>query len=148
MKIFPSNPEISPMEGFSDTYDIFQYKDFGLNLVKLFNVSEDVFVSVIDGSWGIGKTTFIQMLAGEFRKQEFPTIYFDAFENDYLDDPFIAISSEIIELAQAEKLTQKSTYKKFVQSAGKTAIQVGKVTMKIGAKGLTLGVLDLSLIHI
>jgi len=142
MKIFPSIPKISPTDGFLAEADIFRYKDFGHNLIKLFDQSEDVFVSVIDGSWGIGKTTFIQMLAGEFRKQEFPTIYFDAFENDYLDDPFIAISSEIIELAQEKKLAQKPQYKKFLQSAGKTAIQVGKVAMKVGAKGLTLGVLD------
>lgn len=142
MKIFPVSPDISPTEGFSKDADIFGYKEFGLNIIKLFDKTEDVFVSVIDGSWGIGKTTFIQMLAGEFRNRNFPTIYFDAFENDYLDDPFVAISSEIIELAQERKLAKKSAYKKFVQSAGKTAIQVGKTATKVAAKAVTLGVLD------
>lgn len=141
MKIFPIDPKISSEDGFTNDADIFGYKDFGLNLIKLFDVSEDVFVSVIDGSWGIGKTTFIEMLAGEFRNQNFPTIYFDAFENDYLDDPFVAISSEIIELAQTNKLARKSAYKKFVQSAGKTALQVSKTSAKVAAKAVTLGVL-------
>ena len=51
----------------------------------------------IDAPWGAGKTTFLKMWVKHLRNLGFVVVYFNAWENDFLDEPFVALSSEIIE---------------------------------------------------
>lgn len=60
-------------------------------------------VLALDSKWGEGKSTFIKMWCSENqhkRQEPIKTIYFDAFENDYQKDPFLALASEIYELLE------------------------------------------------
>lgn len=71
MKLFPNGPTIGELDGFTRENDIFGYKDFGDRLTALqLNVSEPM-VTVVDGPWGCGKSTFIKQWAGELRKKVF-----------------------------------------------------------------------------
>ena len=56
---------------------------------------EQSIVLCIDGGWGQGKTTFIKMWQQYLNNQHIPTIYFNAWENDYTDDALIALIGEI-----------------------------------------------------
>ena len=49
----------------------------------------------IDAPWGAGKTTFLGMWEKYLRSRGFIVIEFNAWETDFSNDPFLALSSEI-----------------------------------------------------
>ena len=49
----------------------------------------------VDGAWGAGKTTFLKLLSQTLRNRGFPVIAFNAWETDFADDPFLALSQEL-----------------------------------------------------
>ena len=53
-------------------------------------------VLAVDSAWGTGKTTFLKMLAAYMRLQGFSVVEFNAWETDFADNPFLALSAEII----------------------------------------------------
>lgn len=65
------------------------------NLTQFITSFEQSIVLCIDGGWGQGKTTFIKMWQQYLKNQHIPTIYFNAWENDYTDDALIALIGEI-----------------------------------------------------
>ncbi len=99
MRISPPKVEIGELEGFSPDKDLFKRAAIGKSLQGFILRVEEPVVIAVDGQWGSGKTTFLKMFAGELRKDGFPVVYFDAFQNDYLDDAFTAIASEIVAMA-------------------------------------------------
>lgn len=54
-------------------------------------------VLAIDAPWGEGKTTFLRMLQTQLRNNKFLVVNFNAWETDFCDDPFIALSAELIQ---------------------------------------------------
>ncbi|WP_195453812.1 KAP family P-loop NTPase fold protein [Alistipes communis] len=62
------------------------------------NYSES-FVLSINGEWGTGKTTFMKMWAAYLKQQEITSIYFNAWENDFISDPMVALLGELRQLA-------------------------------------------------
>lgn len=55
-------------------------------------------VLAIDAPWGEGKTWFGKNWAEHLRNDSYKVIYVDAFEQDYIEDPFMLISAEIMEI--------------------------------------------------
>ena len=51
----------------------------------------------IDADWGNGKTTFLRMLRRFLENDAVPVVSFNAWEADYLSDPFTAIATELID---------------------------------------------------
>lgn len=96
MRISLPPVEAGEEEGFTQSKDIFGLKYLGDGMTNLIANVDDPLVIAFDGQWGAGKTTFLKMWAGELRKQGYPTIYFDAFENDYVEDAFAALVREVI----------------------------------------------------
>lgn len=97
-----------------------------LDMFIKFLISQDDNVSpvfAIDSSWGSGKTTFIKHLdilngdleikvpgvddTGSFR-DKFNTFYFNAWENDYIDDPLQALVLNMIKDLDTDGLQAKS----------------------------------------
>ena len=103
--------EISETEGFTTEKDIFNRKPFGEALYKLVSNIEDELIIALDAKWGEGKTTFIKMWRGYLTENKVKSIYFDAFSNDYIDDPFTALSGEIYELAKVVKAPKEKMKK-------------------------------------
>lgn len=56
------------------------------------------FALAINNPWGAGKTTFVKMWQQQLKNEGYRTIYFNAWENDFSDDPLIAIMAELQEL--------------------------------------------------
>ena len=54
-------------------------------------------VLAIDAPWGGGKTMFINMWAKYLHDYGFAVVKFNAWESDYSDDPFVTLSTEILE---------------------------------------------------
>lgn len=64
-------------------------------LTSIITNYEDGFVLAINNKWGYGKTTFLKMWQQKLINLEFETIYFNAWENDFENNPFTAILSEL-----------------------------------------------------
>ena len=64
-------------------------------LTNVISSTEGPRVMAVDAGWGMGKTTFLRMWARHLRNEQFPVVEFNAWETDFAQDPFIALSSEI-----------------------------------------------------
>lgn len=53
--------------------------------------SVDPVVMSVNAPWGHGKSTFLRMLTASLEQQEFRVISFNAWESDYIEDPFVAL---------------------------------------------------------
>jgi hypothetical protein len=55
----------------------------------------DTFVLNIRADWGFGKSFFLQRWEKDLKQENFPVVFFNAWENDFCDDPLIGFISEI-----------------------------------------------------
>lgn len=53
------------------------------------------FVLNIKADWGFGKTFFLNNWRKDLERSNYPVVYFDAWENDFTEDPLISFISEI-----------------------------------------------------
>lgn len=49
----------------------------------------------LDAEWGMGKTTFLRMWQEHLRLQGFSVVIFNAWDNDFANEPFLALSEEL-----------------------------------------------------
>lgn len=88
--------------------DQFEREIIAENFMKIFDTDEEGLVLAIDSDWGTGKTTFIKMwetfINNDSRyKDNYCSIYFNAWDNDYIEDPLLAILTEIKLREKSEK---------------------------------------------
>lgn len=83
-------------------------------------------VLAIDAPWGEGKTWFGRNWNKYLNDEGYKTIYIDAFEQDYIEDPFMLLASEL--LAVVEEKSKAKT------QLAKKSVDVLKATMSIGTK--------------
>ncbi|MBE2174030.1 P-loop ATPase [Acinetobacter oleivorans] len=65
-------------------------------------------VLTLDARWGEGKTWFVKHWQKHLEHTDHNVIYLDAFANDYLDDPFLVITSEITNILSKDPNTKKN----------------------------------------
>ncbi|PTV43709.1 P-loop ATPase [Acinetobacter oleivorans] len=65
-------------------------------------------VITLDARWGEGKTWFVKHWQKHLEYTDHNVIYLDAFANDYLDDPFLVITSEITNILSKDPKTKKN----------------------------------------
>lgn len=70
-------------------------------LTDIVNTYADGFVLAINNEWGTGKTTFVKMWQQHLKNENFQTIYFNAWENDFDSNPLVALMSELKTLTKA-----------------------------------------------
>lgn len=82
--------------------------DVLLQLVKSFS---EGFVMALNGKWGSGKTTFVNMWQQQMNNEGYETIYYNSWENDYISDPLIGLIAEFKKKTQTggEKRIEKYT---------------------------------------
>ncbi len=120
------------------------------NLVQ--NITDPLVIN-LDGQWGEGKSTFVQMwqahlkLAGKQsdKAEGFESIYIDAFAHDYMDDPFVAVVTSVYSQIK-ENFPEQEGLVNEVESFKNKAISAGKKVMTFGAglavRVATSGALD------
>ena len=130
MRFLPPEPEVTLYETAFDN-DILGREKAGSSLSALLDRIEDPLVIALDGRWGTGKTYFLKRWVGAHRKQNDGralTLYFDAFANDYLSDPLVALVSALADRVPAPdepKLTRlKTAASKFVKPLAKIALNI------------------------
>lgn len=106
-------------------------------------VYKDSFVLNINSGWGVGKTFFLLQWKKDLEDLKHPVVYFDAWKNDFTNNPLIGFISEFNE--ELNKYKQKhdglaSATQDLVESAKKLTSLVSKVAVNIAVK--TLGIPD------
>jgi tRNA A37 threonylcarbamoyladenosine biosynthesis protein TsaE len=137
MRIIAKQMEISSDEGFAQ--DLFGRSTFGKALTNLTSQTSDGLVISLDAKWGEGKTTFVKMWQGMLKEKQIPSIYIDAFKDDYASDAFLNLSSHISDYA--EDNIEKDEAKEFREKAAKILVNVLSWGAKVGAKAATLGLI-------
>ncbi|MGB7431350.1 MAG: P-loop NTPase fold protein [Ahrensia sp.] len=121
MKLFPQDNSVVIYETAFEDDDILERSSISKQLSDLVERMEDPIVLALDDIWGSGKTYFLKRWVGAHRKENkgrAVTVYFDAFESDYLSDPLVSIISAVSERIPAE---QQSTLEKWKSAATKLA---------------------------
>jgi hypothetical protein len=140
VRIHPPTPDIPPDDPYAN--DLFGRKEFGASLFSLFKNLDESMVLCVDAPWGQGKTTFAKMWTADLRQRGANCIYFDAYEHDHSDDPFVAFCAEIIALAGdafPKDEAVQSCKKSFTDKAKIVGGRLLSTAVRVGVKALTLG---------
>lgn len=119
-------------------------KEYAVNLTDVIKFYSDGFVMAINNKWGTGKTTFIKMWQQYLINDGFKTIYFNAWENDYQSDVFIALLAELDSLKESDS---KELFESVLVKAKPLMRKVGIGLMKGLSKKIGADVLIQELIE-
>jgi len=101
-----------------------QYADVLTNIIENYPKG---FVLAINNKWGTGKTTFVKMWEQELKNAEFKTIYFNAWENDFEDNPLTALIGELKDIVHKKG---EEKFKKLVKNAAQITKNVAPAIIK------------------
>ena len=118
VRIRPIDIEVPADEPFAN--DRLDRRDQAEAIAAILKRIEGPFVLAVDAPWGEGKTTFLRMSQAYLRKNQFLVIDFNAWETDFSDDPFIALTTEIIQ--GLERLTTDESTDAGLGSEGRNEI--------------------------
>lgn len=110
--------DVSPDEPWQD--DALDRAKIAERLTNLVRNQRDPFVISIDGQWGTGKTFLLKRWQKDLEREGFSAIYFNAWEDDFCDDPLLAI------IGQLSEHFRGSRFKEVVLKVGRTAVQLIK----------------------
>jgi len=125
MNLKHKDPEINTDNPFANCK--LEREKYAEILTSIVETYAEGFVLALDGKWGTGKSTFVKMWDASLRKAEFQTIYFNAWEHDFENEPLTAILGELKTLANGEENAMiKSLIKKGVGLSKKILPAVAK----------------------
>ena len=101
----PERKEHDPEKPFDG--DLFARKDLGDRLTALVERMGEGGVIAIDAPWGEGKTWFGRNWVSKLTSTKHPVALIDAFGQDYVDDPFMMLCSEILPLVSDDGTREK-----------------------------------------
>lgn len=113
-------------------FDCFEStKDFAKALKNDIDTKETPHSLLLSADYGMGKTFFATRFTQYLIKNHYDVIYFSVWENDYLQDPFIAFSKEIVSYIHSKFKAEKykSNLEKVFSSTEKL---VESITFSIG----------------
>ncbi len=134
--------EISNQKPFQN--DKLNREPFANVLTRIIDTYSDTgCVLSLNGEWGSGKTTFVRMWQQHLKNRNYKTLYFNAWKNDCLDDPLIAIMGELKEV-----FNKNGNFEKVVTYGSKIFIKMVEAYIhnKIGidSKVLSAGISEIS----
>ncbi|QQT58260.1 P-loop ATPase [Acinetobacter johnsonii] len=124
--------------------DLWDRKRLGIQLTNYVDRLQCGAVLALDARWGEGKTWFVRHWQKHLEDENHNVIYLDAFANDYLEDPFLVISSEITScLAKDDNVSSHiNTFKEKAAAAYQALLpSLPKVLLTLGLNLISGGVL-------
>ena len=141
MKLNIPGFEIDENDSFKN--DVLNRRAFGEALLNIIIKSNDELVLSLNGQWGEGKTTFVEMWQGLLTKEGIPNLYIDAFSTDYIDDAFITIASAITDYAENNIIDKnEKKFHDFKNKTKKVGIQLLSWSTKVAIKAATLNIIN------
>ena len=95
MRIQPLEIEVPEDDPFKS--DLLGRRETVEVLTSIVHSIEGPCVLSVDAAWGAGKTTFLKIWSQHLRNEDFPVVEFNAWETDFAEEPFIALSTELTE---------------------------------------------------
>ena len=136
--IQPRDIEVPDQDPFKN--DLLERKEAAEILTHLVASLVGPCVIAVDSGWGTGKTTFLRMWAQHLRNKEFPVVEFNAWETDFSGDPFIALSTEMMESLGG---SSDKTVEARIERTAKLAKEVVRKSLPGAVRFATAGLLDL-----
>lgn len=124
--------------------DLFNRQPLGKHLSSLLASATNPLTISLDGAFGTGKTTFTRMWKRHLELQGCRCIYFNAWENDFANEPLIPLVGElksIIESGDYIDSDKSFARKNFDKLKGFAGI-LARRAVPIGVRIVTAGVID------
>ena len=129
--------DVSPEEPWQD--DVLDRAKIAEKLTNLLRNQRDPFVISIDGYWGTGKTFLLKRWQMDLEAEGFKAIYYNAWEDDFCDDPLLAI------VGQLSEQFKEDAFREIAKKAGEVAVRLIWKNVKAVIERQTGLVLDLDL---
>lgn len=146
----PSEPEIELYkQGFDGVCQLGRAED-GKKLSSLVEGISEPMVIAVDAPWGAGKTVFLKCWVGAHELENngtAKTVFFDAFKNDFMDDPLVGLTSALSERleAQDKKTKPLRKAKEAVSKLARPALRMGLAVATSGATEVAGAIVDAGL---
>ena len=114
-------PDISREQPWQD--DELGRKQIAERLTELIRSQHEPFIVSIDGQWGSGKTFLLKRWQMDLKNDGFRAVYYNAWEDDFCDDPLLAIIGQLSHHFEEDNLR-------------KIALQAGKLAVRLIAKNV------------
>lgn len=137
MKLKLNPIRIEPSDPFKN--DLLGRKEEIFNLSLLVSNVNSPAVIAIDSRWGTGKTTFIRLWEQYLQEDSSPSLYFNAWETDFSDDPLVSFLGEMNEGLKALIGANKKASEAWdrAKAAGKQIAKRGiPALVRIGTAGI------------
>jgi len=124
--------------------DVLERKASIEKLTHLVKSTEQPFVLSVEAPWGWGKTTFIRMWKAHLESQGHTCFYFNAWQNDFVDDPLVAFLGEMAKHLEKEKteLGGKEPVKKYLNEVKRIGAGVLRKALPLAVQVATHGLLS------
>ena len=131
-------------EAFEADYTGQADSDLAKRLTNLVQAIEGSATILIDGGWGVGKTTFALRWQHLLKDGGIATVYLNAFGLDYVETPFVALSGAIVDAADSGNAKGARPRERFVAAASKIGRSIAVVSAKMAVRAATFGIADVS----
>ncbi|MCV6595795.1 MAG: KAP family NTPase [Mangrovicoccus sp.] len=129
MRFAPKEDDITIGETGFEENDILGRKAIGKELSERLERFEDPIVVALDNGWGTGKSYFLKRWVGAHMNEpghKAQTLYFDAFEHDYMADPLVALVSALV-----NALPDPSTGERIIDAGKKLAKPLARAAVNL-----------------
>ena len=140
MQIRPSVLEIPADDPFKN--DCLSRDKLEPTLTQVVTQAVGSFVLAVDGSWGSGKTTFLNMWQVKLNEAGHLCLYLNAWKSDFVEDPLVAVVGEL-SIAIKNFRPDNGNVDATIKKVEETAKLIFKRLIPIGVKIATHGVLDI-----
>ncbi len=121
MNIKPQEITIDPNNPY-DGNRLFRNEQAAKALTQIVKHTQSGYTLSINADWGYGKTTFVKMWNVELQKEGYKTIYFNAWESDFVADPMMALIDGFREGFDSKDLPQEKL--QLSQAIWKSAVKL------------------------
>jgi len=103
--------------------DLLKRKPYAEILTKVLSIYTHGAVIALNGKWGTGKTTFVKKWQKMLEKEtpKFNTVYFNAWQADYLDDPLVPLIANLQDVRKIDS-NDNSKFENLMKAGAKLAI--------------------------
>jgi hypothetical protein len=92
-------------------HDLLKRDKYVNNLTQIVKNTKGGFTLSINADWGYGKTTFVKMWEASLQNEGYKTIYFNAWETDFVADPMMALIDGLRDGFESADLPQEKLQK-------------------------------------
>lgn len=137
LQLNPDTPEPNPDQPWAD--DALQRKDCADKLTQIIEGQTEPLTISVNGSWGTGKTFLLKRWKAQLELDKYKVIYFNAWEDDFHQDPLLAIIGQLFNIVLKNSPAKDSIdiLKQIKECAGPALARIALGIINGGIKSFT-----------